>query len=91
MRRHIPPEIKRLALKLVIIRKYPYKKILHITGVSAPTVGLCFFAPDLLIERRARSSSVPMCAYRYENGCQSKSSRKLDSLTVLVSMEITRR
>jgi transposase len=38
MRRHIPPEIKRLVLRLAIIRKYPYKKILRITGVGARSI-----------------------------------------------------
>ena len=38
MRRYIPPEIKRLALKLAIVRKYRYKKIFRITGVSVRSI-----------------------------------------------------
>ena len=55
MRCHIPPEIKGLALRLAITRKYPYKKILHIIGVNAQIIDLCFFQSTRSSDRTKHS------------------------------------
>jgi transposase len=38
MRRYIAPEVKEMVVKLALVRKYRYKKIKRITGVSVRSI-----------------------------------------------------
>ena len=76
MRRHIPLEIKRLALKLAIIRKYTHKKIESISlEKKMESISLKFSNHWLVlllhhIFRWNQTRSNPAeegCPYRYEN------------------------